>query len=311
MNSFRLRSMVLLAALGLWGGHLPMSRADEPALKLTTRAKIATIDPQTNQVKLRTEEDKPLTVIVDNQTKIRVSDREVRLADLREGLEVAVVYQTINGKNMASALTVASTAEPPPPPTESPTKGTVAVIRAPKQTKITGTVVKVLQASNSFLVRMPDGHEDMFYFDNTASAADLEEGATVTVVYQVRNVVSSVALNSTDGTTTAAPRRSEVIPQEETAAGFLNFEGDIVRVAPEEGFVILKSRDGKERRFFTQKSSTFMMDQKRAQLNDFQVGSPVSVRFKSVEGRDMISNFNSMPATPAPPKPVPAKVRPR
>jgi len=306
MNSFRLRSMVLLVVLGLWVGYVPMSRADDPALKLTTRAKIATIDSKTNQVKLRTEDDKPLTVIVDNQTKIRLNDREVRLADLREGLEVAIVYQAVNGKNMASALTVASTAEPPPPPTESPSKGTVAVIRAPKQMKVTGTVVKVLQASNSFLVRLSDGHEDMFYFDNTASAADLEEGASVTVVYQVRNVVSSVALTSADGTTTAAPRRSEVIPQDETAAGFLSFEGDIVRVAPEEGFVILKSRDGKERKFFTHKSSTFMMNNKKAQLNDFQVGSPVSVRFKSVDGRDMISNFNSMPAAPAP-----AKVRPR
>jgi len=72
-----------------------------------------------------------------------------------------------------------------------------------------------------------------------------------------------------------------------------------------EGLVILKSRDGKERKFFTQKSSTFMMNNKRAQLNDFQVGSPVSVRFKSVDGRDMISNFNSMPAA------APARVRPR
>ncbi len=77
MNSFRLRSMVVLVVLGLWGGYVPMSRADEPALKLTTRAKIATIDPKTNQVKLRTEDDKPLTVIVDNQTKIRLNDREV------------------------------------------------------------------------------------------------------------------------------------------------------------------------------------------------------------------------------------------
>jgi len=307
MNSFRLRLrlMVLLLALGLWSGSAAISRADDPALKLTTKAKIATIDSKTNQVKLRTEDDKPLTVIVDGQTKIRRNDREVRLADLREGLEVAVVYQTINGKNLASALTVQSVAEPPPPATESPSKGTVAVIRAPKQIKVTGTVIKVMQASNSFLMRFSDGHEDMFYFENTASAADMEEGATVTVVYQVRNVVSSVAITSTDGTTTAAPRLSEVI-QGETAAGLTSFEGDIVRLAPEEGFVILKSRDGKERKFFTEKNTSFMMNNKKAQLNDFQVGSPVSVRFRPMDGRDMISNFSSMPTTAAP-----AKVRPR
>src|SRR5437899_12457162 len=110
MNSFRLRSMVLLVVLGLWVGYVPMSRADGPPFKLTTRAKIATIDSQTNQVKLRTEDDKPLTVIVDHQTKIRLNDREVRLAALREGLAVAVVYQAVKGKTMTSTLTVASPA---------------------------------------------------------------------------------------------------------------------------------------------------------------------------------------------------------
>jgi hypothetical protein len=114
--------------------------------------------------------------------------------------------------------------------------------------------------------------------------------------------VTSVALTSADGTTAAAPRRSETVPSVETAAGLI-FEGDIVRVASEEGFVILKSRDGKERRFFIHDNSTFMLNNKKAKLTDFQVGSPASVTFKSVGGRDMISNFTS--------KPAPTKVRPR
>ena len=311
MNFFRFRAMVLLVAFGLWGCYVPMSRADdEPALKLAARARIATIDPQTNQLKLRTQDDKPLTVLVDRQAKIRINDREIGFADLREGQEVAVVYQAVNGKNVASALTVKSTVETQPP-AELPPKGAVAVIRAPKQTKVTGTVVKVMQANNSFLVRLPDGHEDMFYLENTAAAADLEEGAAVTVVYEVRNVVSSVALTSADGTSTRVPRTSEGAAQGGTAAaaGFLTFEGDVVRVAPEEGFVILKSKDGKERKFFTQKNSSFMLDKKKAQLSDLQSGSRASVTFKSVDGRDMISSFSSMPTAPAPA--APAKVRPR
>jgi hypothetical protein len=190
MNSFRFRTVVLLVALGLGVGYVPISRADDQEtqnkVKLTARAKIATIDVKTNQLKLRTLDDKPFHVVVDGQTKIRINDREIGFTDLREGAEVTVVYQEVNGKNVASALTVVSAPENSPRP-EPPSKGTVAVIRAPKEMKVTGTVVKVMQASNSFLVRMPDGHEDMFYFDNTAAAADLEEGATVTVVYQVRN----------------------------------------------------------------------------------------------------------------------------
>ena len=212
---------------------------------------------------------------------------------------------------MASALNLASTLEPPPAQTESPSKGTVAVIRAPKQMKVTGTVAKVMQASNSFVLRQADGHEDTYYLENTASAADLQEGAAVTVVYQVRNVVSSVGLTSADGVTTSAPRTSETATQDGAAvgaAGFTTFEGDFVRAVPEEGFVILKSRDGKERKFFTQKSSNFMLNNKKAQLSDFQAGSQVTVQFRSQNGRDMISNFSSMPTgTPA----APAKVRPR
>ena len=137
----------------------------------------------------------------------------------------------------------------------------------------------------------------------------MQEGTTVTVVYQVRNVVSSVGITSADGVTTPAPRATETAtPTDTAAAGFLTFEGDIVRIAPEEGFVILKSRDGKERKFFTHKSSTFMMNNQKAQLSDFQSGSPVTVKFRSQNGRDVISNFSSMPTgTPA----TPAKVRPR
>src|SRR5947208_2024214 len=128
MKSRRLRSVVLLVAFGLWGGYVPLSRADdEPALKLTARARIATTDPQTNQLKLRTQDDKPLTVIVDRQTKIRINDREIGFADLRGGQKVAVVYQAVNGKNVASALTVTSTVEAQPP-AEFPSKGAVAVI---------------------------------------------------------------------------------------------------------------------------------------------------------------------------------------
>jgi Cu/Ag efflux protein CusF len=322
MKCIALRSAALLVALGLgpgYGtGYIGISRADDPpaakqpALKLTARAKIASIDSKTNQVKLRTEDDKPLLVTVDEQTKIRLNDREIAFKDLREGLEVAVVYQTVNGRNMASALNVASTLEPPPAQTESPSKGSVAVIRAPKQMKVTGVVSKVMQASNSFVLRQADGHEDTYYLENTATAADLQEGATLTVVYQVRNVVNSVGISSADGTTTAVPRTSETATQAEGgavgAAGFTIFEGDFVRAVPEEGFVILKSREGKERKFFTQKSTTFMLNNKKAQLADFQAGSPVSVQFKSVNGRDTISNFSSMPrATPA----TPSTVRPR
>jgi Cu/Ag efflux protein CusF len=307
------RSAALLAALGLGTGYISISRADDPpaakqpALKLTARAKIASIDPKTNQVKLRTEDDKPLLVTVDGQTKIRLNDREIAFGDLREGLEVAVVYQTVNGRNMASALNVASTLEPPPAEKESPSKGTVAVIRAPKQMKVTGIVAKVMQASNSFVLRQADGHEDTYYLENTASAADLQEGATVTVVYQVRNVVGSLGITSADGATSALPRTSET-GAAVGAAGFTAFEGEFVRAVPEEGFVILKSREGKERKFFTQKNTNFMLNNKKAQLADFQTGSPVSVQFKSMNGRDTISNFSSMPtAAPA----APGKVRPR
>jgi hypothetical protein len=299
MNFFRLRAFVLAAIVGLWVEYVPMARADEKApLKLTTRARIVSIDPQTNLVKLRTEDDKPLAVVADAQTKIRLNDREIRLADVREGSVVTVVYQAVNEKNMASALTVNSSLE-----TSStqnpPTGGTVVAIRAPKQMKVRGQIVKVLPASNEFVLRQADGHEDVFYLDNTTgAAADLQEGAEVTIVYQLKNMVSSVAGTSADGKTQILPRASETVTPEGGAAGFSTFEGSIFQVSLEGNFVILKDKEGKERKFFTQKDSEFMMNKQKAKLSDFQPGSPVNVRFRPVNGQDTISNLSSMPSTP-------------
>jgi Cu/Ag efflux protein CusF len=299
MNVLRLWVFVLAAAVGVGGGYLPMSQADEQApLKLTTRARIVSIDPQTNLIKLRTEDDKPLAVLADNQTKIRLNDREIRLADVREGSVVTVVYQAVNEKNMASALTVNSSLE-----TSStqnpPTGGTVVAIRAPKQMKVRGQIVKVLPASNEFVLRQADGHEDVFYLDNTTgAAADLQEGAEVTIVYQLKNMVSSVAGTSADGKTQILPRASETATPEGAAAGFSTFEGSFFQVSSEGNFVILKDKEGKERKFFTQKNSEFMMNKQKAKLSDFQPGSPVNVRFRSVNGQDTISNLSSMPSTP-------------
>jgi hypothetical protein len=311
MNFFRLRAFVLAVAIGFWGTYTPTSHADEQApLKLTTKARIVTIDPQTNQIKLRTEDDKPLTVVADAQTKIRVNDREIRLGDVREGAVVTVVYQVVKGENMASALTVNSSLESSSTTSTTqnpPTGGTVVAIRAPKQMKVRGQIIKVLPASNQFVLRQADGHEDVFFLDNTTgAAADLQEGADVTVIYQLKNMVSSVAGTSADGKTTEVfPRASETTATEAGAAGFQTFEGSIFRVSPEGDFVILKNKEGKERKFFTHKSSEFMMNNQKAKLGDFQPGSSVNVRFRPMNGQDTISSLSSGPVTPA------IKARPR
>jgi Cu/Ag efflux protein CusF len=288
-------------------------RSDEqPGFKTLARAKIVAIDPENNQLTIRTQEDERLAVVIGNETKIRLNDRKIRFSELREGSEVAVVYEGRNGRNLASTLTVVSApqqaapGQTPRPAEQAPLPekpGTAVVIRAPKQLKVSGQVVKVMQASNSFILRFPDGHEDTFYFDNTASATDFQEGTDVTVVYQVRNVVNSIALGG-QGITAPAPRDAEAATTAEggatAAAGFESFSGDIVRVAPEEGLVIFRGRDGKERRFFTQKETAFMLNNKKAKLGDFQTGSPVSLNFKSVDGRDMIHTLSSSPAAVKP-----------
>jgi Cu/Ag efflux protein CusF len=292
-------------------------RSDEqPGFKTLARAKIVAIDPENNQLTIRTQEDERLAVVIGNETKIRLNDRKIRFSELREGSEVAVVYEGRNGRNLASTLTVVSApqqaapGQTPRPAEQAPLPekpGTAVVIRAPKQQKVSGQVVKVMQASNSFILRFPDGHEDTFYFDNTASATDFQEGTDVTVVYQVRNVVNSIALGGQGITAPAPPRATEVAPATEgavggatAATGFETFNGDIVRVAPEEGLVVLRGRDGKERRFFTQKDTAFMLNNKKAKLGDFQTGSPVSLNFKSVDGRDMIHTLSSSPAAVKP-----------
>jgi Cu/Ag efflux protein CusF len=266
----------------------------EDERKLDAKARIVQINPETRQLILRTKADQKLVVFADEQTKLRLNDRLVRLADLKEGSEVAIVYQAVGGKNMLSALTVASSPQEGATVQESPSRGTVGVIRAPKESTIKGVITKVMPANNEFIVKMSNGHEEVLYLENkNGSVADLEEGAEVTVTYQMRNLVVSVA-----GSQTKVPKRATPAVATESAAGFSTMEGTIFNAFPNDNFFILKTPRG-HHLMFINNSTRMQLNNKKMTLKELTVGTPISVRFQSMNGQNMVSSISAAQAPKA------------
>jgi Cu/Ag efflux protein CusF len=228
------------------------------------------------------------------------------LSDLQVGSEVAIVYQEVGSKNMLSALTVVSTSKEAAPAAtaqESPSKGSVGVIRAPKQITVKGTITKVMPANNEFLLTMPDEHEEVLYLDpKDGSVADLQEGADVTVVYQVRNMVVSVS-----GARAGARAPATATSAGATVEGFTTLEGTLFRSWPEENFFILKTPRGQEV-MFVNNSTRFRFGNKTMTMKELKPGTPISVQFQPTNGQNLVSTIR--PAQAAKPT-APVKKTPK
>jgi Cu/Ag efflux protein CusF len=305
MTPYRACSGLLTVAIALVSVNLSVLKAEDER-KLEVKAWISQINPETKQITLRTKEDKKLVVFADGQTKLRLNDREVRLSDLQVGSEVAIVYQEVGRKNMLSALTVVSTSKEAAPAgtaQESPSKGSVGVIRAPKQITVKGTITKVMPANNEFLLTMPDEHEEVLYLDpKDGSVADLQEGADVTVVYQVRNMVVSVS-----GARAGSRAPATATTPGATVEGFTTLEGTLFRSWPAENFFILKTPEG-QHVMFVDNSTRFRLDNKTTTLKELKAGTPISVQFKPTNGQNLVSTIR--PAQAAKPT-APVKKTPK
>jgi hypothetical protein len=308
MATYRTNWIWLSLTIGWLIVITPALRADDER-KLQVKAKIVQVDPETQQIILRTKDDKKLVVFADDQSKLRLNDRLVKLTDLQVGAEVAIVYQEVGSKNMLSALTVASSPKESAPggtAQETPSKGAVAAIRAPKEITIKGTITKVMPANNEFIVTMPDGHEEVLYLESkNGSVADLEEGAEVTVAYQLRNLVVSVS-----GTRAAARVPTEATPTVSSASGFSTVEGSIFQTWPAENFFILKTPRG-HHLMFMDNATRMQFNNKNMSLKDLRTGTPVSVQFKTMNGQNMVSTMSAAQAAPKATQPAPLKKTPK
>jgi hypothetical protein len=293
MATYRTNWIWLSLAIGWLIVITPALRADDER-KLQVKAKIVQVDPETQQIILRTKDDKKLVV---------------KLTDLQVGAEVAIVYQEVGSKNMLSALTVASSPKESAPggtAQETPSKGAVAAIRAPKEITIKGTITKVMPANNEFIVTMPDGHEEVLYLESkNGSVADLEEGAEVTVAYQLRNLVVSVS-----GTRAAARVPTEATPTVSSASGFSTVEGSIFQTWLAENFFILKTPRG-HHLMFMDNATRMQFNNKNMSLKDLRTGTPVSVQFKTMNGQNMVSTMSAAQAAPKATQPAPLKKTPK
>lgn len=71
----------------------------------TAKGTVVKVEEAEHRLTVMTSENKELTVLVEESSKVRLKDAPMQLKDLQEGDEVTVIYTVKDGKNIARAVT--------------------------------------------------------------------------------------------------------------------------------------------------------------------------------------------------------------
>jgi len=130
-----------------------------------------------NQFVVRTADKREVILHTDVRTKFLLNERAVRFTDLREKAAVVVLFDESEGRNIASAVTIAAAEEPA---TEI----------------VEGEVVRVLEPKNELVIRTVSGkevilvtHERTTFTLNERSArlVDFRPGTAVKIRFNVKD----------------------------------------------------------------------------------------------------------------------------
>jgi hypothetical protein len=101
-----LKQIALTLAAGLLAAALTAApgAADDAGKLLRARGKVTAVRPEAGQLTLRTLRGQELTLHVDQRSRLRQDDRDLRLNELKEGMQVRVTYRHADGKNHLVAL---------------------------------------------------------------------------------------------------------------------------------------------------------------------------------------------------------------
>lgn len=219
---------------------------DQDAIK----GKVQSISAEHNQFVLRDDKDREWAFQVAQDAKIRINDKEGRLADLKEGDEV-----TVNSRRVARDV-LASQGEQ---------AGQVAG----------GRVERVSADGRQLTVKGHDGQERTFQIgqdarvrvnDKEGQLADLKEGDHVAVVY------------AKNGDQLAA--RVILSAQRDQAAGVA--VGQVQRVSAENNQIVVKDANGHEHTFQMGKDARVRIDEKEGQASNLKEGNEVAVAYRRV-----------------------------
>jgi hypothetical protein len=130
---------------------------------------------------VRTADKREVILHTHPETRFLLNDRVVRFTDLREGAEIDAVFDVVEERNLVNSVTITS-AE--------------AIEEFPAPKIIEGTIVRMLEADNQFVVRTMTGEEVVVVAeertaftidDRPVRLVDFRPGAVVRVNCDVRN----------------------------------------------------------------------------------------------------------------------------
>jgi hypothetical protein len=182
MRFFQVHNLVTLAAavaLIALVGQAPAQRPVARATRIDGRV-VRVVGP--DRFVVRGADNREVILHAGPKTRFLMNNRAARFADLREGVRVVGDFDVVEGRNLISAVTL--------------TPAAVVEEAPPRETVLEGTIVRVLEPDNQFIVLTPAGREvtvfaqprTTFMLDNRAvRLADLRRGANVRVQFDLRN----------------------------------------------------------------------------------------------------------------------------
>jgi len=230
-----------LAMLALWTS---VAVGDTAKDEQTATGKVKSVSAKNNQVVLRMK-DRDWAFRVADSAKIRVGDKEAKLADLKEGDEVTVTYRM-----------------------------EARAVRSADGMFAHGRIKSISTDKNQVVVKDDRGKEHTFNLnkdskirlaDKDAKLADLKEGDEVGINY------------TKDGDEMMARR----ISKHRREHAMRHARGEVKSVAAAKHRLVLKDAGGQERTFNLAEDAKVRLGDKDGKLADLKEGDKVDVAFQA------------------------------
>jgi phosphotransferase system IIA component len=270
-----LQSFTGLAAVAL------LALLASPLLANNVVARVKSVAADRNQVVVTDQNGKDWTFQVGQNAQIRDNNRDSKLADLRPGQQVNVIYQVQNNGLVASEIRLqqaqpaAQQAQATKQPAQQAQQGQQAAQQGQRdqqaQHQVRGKIQNVAADQHQFTIRDQKDRDWTFRAGRDAKVqvngkearlADLKQGQEVTVSY--RQMLTDIRAGRNDAT--AAPQQ----PKGQTV------NGKIQRVDATQHQLALRDQNGKEHMFQVGQNARVQVDGKNANLADLQQGQEVT-----------------------------------
>lgn len=258
-----------------------------PLLANNVVARVKSVAADRNQVVVTDQNGKDWTFQVGQNAQIRINNQNSKLADLRPGQEVNVVYQLQNNGLVASEIRLqqpqqaAQQGQATQPPAQQAQQGQQAKQgqQAAQQGQreqqgrhqLRGKIQTVAADQQQFTIRDQKDHDWTFRAGRDAKVqvngkdarlADLKQGQEVTVSYHQMLTDIQAGKNNDP----AAPQQAKG----------QTVRGQIQRVDATQHQVAIRDQNGKEHSFQVGQNTRVQVDGKNAKLADLQQGQEVT-----------------------------------